>query len=77
MWSNSPTLRNAAFMIYVVAFFAVWTGWVIFLYPETLSFGDRTLSYTLVNVTVRLPVWVVPVLVDLRFIDHANPIAYL
>jgi membrane protease YdiL (CAAX protease family) len=48
-----------------------------FLYPRTLRLGDRTHSYAVVNVTVRLLVWVIPVLRYLRFIDHENPIAYL
>src|SRR5437016_191332 len=77
MRPNSPTRSNAAFMIYLVAFFAAWTGWVIFLYPRMLRLGDRTLSYAVVNLTVRLLAWVVPVLLYLRFIDHENPIAYL
>jgi membrane protease YdiL (CAAX protease family) len=77
MRPNLPTCRSAVFMIYLVAFFAVWTGWVIFLYPRMLRLGDRTLSYAVVNVTVRLLVWVVPVLLYLRFVDHENPIAYL
>ena len=77
MRPNSPTRRNAGFMIYLFAFFAVWTGWVIVLYPRMLRLGDRTLAYAVVNVTVRLLVWVAPVLLYLRFVDHENPIAYL
>src|SRR5262245_58642421 len=78
MRPNSPTCRSAVFfMIYLVAFFAAWTGWVILLYARMLRLGDRTLSYAVVNVTVRLLVWVVPVLLYLRFVDHENPIAYL
>jgi hypothetical protein len=44
MRSTSPTRRNAAFVIYLFAFFAVWTGWVILLCPRMLRLGDRTLS---------------------------------
>src|SRR5215217_1741010 len=77
MRPNSPTRGDAAFMIYLVGLLAVWTGWVIFLYPRMLRLGDRTLSYAVVNVTVRLLAWVVPVLLYLRFIDHEDPIAYL
>jgi membrane protease YdiL (CAAX protease family) len=77
MRPHSPTRRSAGFMIYLFAFFTVWTGWVIVLYPRMLRLGDRTLAYAVVNVTVRLLVWVAPVLLYLRFVDHENPIAYL
>jgi membrane protease YdiL (CAAX protease family) len=73
----SSTRRNVAFLIYLIAFFAAWSGWVIFLYPRMLRLGDRTLLYALANVAVRLLVWVIPVLLYLRFIDREEPFAYL
>jgi membrane protease YdiL (CAAX protease family) len=41
------------------------------------SLGDRTLLYALVNLSLRLLVWVLPVFVYLRHIDHQDPIEYL
>jgi hypothetical protein len=36
MRPNSPARRDAAFMIYLVVFFAVWTGRAIFLLHRSL-----------------------------------------
>src|SRR5881392_2721032 len=46
-------------------------------YPWMKSLGDGTLKYALVNVTIRLLVWVLPVFLYLKFIDQVNPIEYL
>jgi len=39
--------------------------------------GEGTLGYALVNVSLRLLVWVLPVFLYLRFVDHLSPIDYL
>ena len=41
------------------------------------SLGDTTLWYALVNIIFRLLVWVLPVFLYLRHIDHVDPIEYL
>jgi hypothetical protein len=41
------------------------------------ALGERTLTYALVNIGVRLLVWVLPVLLYLHFVDHVEPIEYL
>jgi len=52
-------------------------GYVFGIYPWMKSLGDRTLLYALVNLSLRLLVWVLPVLLYLRHIDHQDPIEYL
>ena len=41
------------------------------------SLGETTLRYALVNVTIRLLVWVLPVFLYLIYVDGLNPIEYL
>jgi uncharacterized protein len=69
--------RFTPFVIYLVVFYAVWVGYVIWIYPWMQSLGDATLRYALVNITFRLLVWVLPVFLYLRHIDHVNPVEYL
>jgi membrane protease YdiL (CAAX protease family) len=52
-------------------------GYVFGIYPWMKSLGDRTLLYALVNLSLRLLVWVLPVFLYLRHIDHQDPIEYL
>jgi hypothetical protein len=52
-------------------------GYVFWVYPWMKSLGDTTLRYALVNITFRLLVWVLPVFLYLRNIDHLDPIEYL
>jgi len=52
-------------------------GFVFGIYPWMKSLGERTLLYALVNVSIRLAVWVLPVFLYLRYIDGTNPIEYL
>lgn len=65
------------FLAYVVAFHAAWTAWVYWLYPHLRNLGEATLLYALVNVSVRLLVWVLPVWIYLRYIDDERPAEYL
>ena len=41
------------------------------------SLGETTLRYALVNIAIRLVVWVLPVFLYLRYIDHVDPFGYL
>lgn len=52
-------------------------GFVFWIYPRMVSLGETTLRYALVNITLRLLVWVLPVFLYLRYIDHLDPIEYL
>jgi uncharacterized protein len=65
------------FIVYLALFYGVWTGWVYLIYPPMQALGPSTLAYALVNLAIRVLVWVVPVFLYLRYIDHVNPIAYL
>jgi membrane protease YdiL (CAAX protease family) len=65
------------FIIYLVAFHAVWVGYVSWIYPWMVSLGNTTFLYALVNISFRLLVWVLPVFLYLRYIDHLDPIEYL
>ncbi len=67
----------AAFVAYVVAFHSVWILWPFVVYPRLQEVGDRTLTYAVINLAIRLAVWVAPVLLYLRWIDGVNPIEYL
>jgi len=62
---------------YLVAFFATWTAWVIWLYPRLLLLGNRTLIYAVANLSTRLLIWVVPVFLYIRHVDGRDPVAYL
>jgi uncharacterized protein len=67
----------APFLAYVVAFHAVWAAWPYFVYPRLTAVGERTLTYALLNLGIRLLVWVVPVLCYLRYVDRVEPLRYL
>lgn len=62
---------------YLLLFYVCWIGWVYLIYPPMQVLGTATLAYALTNITVRLLLWVIPVFLYLRYIDHVNPIAYL
>ncbi|GCE29775.1 hypothetical protein KDA_52590 [Dictyobacter alpinus] len=65
------------FIVYVLLFYGLWIGWVYFIYPSMQGLGSATLVYALANIGVRLLLWVLPVFLYLRYIDHVNPIVYL
>lgn len=67
----------APFLLYLLLFHSAWVFWVYRIYPWLVSLGEATLTYALVNVGLRLLIWVVPVLLYLRWIDRVDPFAYL
>ena len=70
--------RFFPFIIYLILFHAFWMGgYVFYIYPWMQSLGDMTLRYALVNIAIRLLVWVLPVFIYLRFIDRVDPLEYL
>ena len=70
--------RFAPFLVYLIVFHAFWMwGFVFCIYPRMQSLGKTTLLYALVNIPLRLLVWVLPVFLYLRHIDHVDPIEYL
>lgn len=68
---------DRAFLLYLVAFHVAWACWPYFLYPTVVAIGTTTLEYALINIAVRLAVWVVPVWLYLRFVDQVDPWDYL
>jgi len=70
--------RFGLFLIYVIAFHAFWMGaFVFYIYPWLRSLGEQTLRYALLNVSIRLLIWVVPVFLYLSLVDRLNPFDYL
>jgi membrane protease YdiL (CAAX protease family) len=69
--------RLAPFIAYVVVFHLAWAAWPFFVYPRLVAIGERTLTYALLNLSIRLLVWVVPVIVYLRLVDGVAPLTYL
>jgi len=67
----------APFLAYVIAFHLAWIAWPYFIYPRLLGVGERTLAYALLNLGLRLLVWVAPVILYLRQVDGVEPIEYL
>lgn len=66
------------FLAYVATFHLVWIAWPYVLYPRlTAAFGEKTLTYALLQLSIRLLVWVVPVWLYLRYVDRFEPLGYL
>jgi membrane protease YdiL (CAAX protease family) len=72
-----PYARLGPLIVYVIVFHLVWASWPYFIYPKLVSVGERTLTYALLNLSIRFLVWVAPVMVYLRFVDGVAPLAYL
>jgi len=67
------------FIGYLAFFYLAWTFvWVHGVYPwATKTIGDATLVYALINFAFRLLIWVLPVFLYLRYIDHVHIWDYL
>lgn len=74
---DGSTPRFGAFLIYVAVFHLAWVAWPLAVYPRLRHLGDTTLTYALLNLSCRLAVWVVPVLLYLRRVDGVDPLDYL
>jgi len=66
-----------SFVLYLVAFHAAWTVWVLLGYPRLQLLGEHTIRYMLINVVVRALVWVLPVFVYLSYVKGVAPTSYL
>jgi len=70
--------RLAPFLAYVAAFHLLWIVWPYVLYPRlTAALGEKTLAYALLQLSMRILLWVVPVLLYLRYVDRVEPLGYL
>lgn len=75
--TDRPRSAFAPFLAYVVTFHLVWIAWPYVVYPRLVAIGNATLAYALLNLSIRLMVWVVPVFVYLRYVDGVEPLGYL
>jgi uncharacterized protein len=70
--------RFAPFVLYLIAFHLFWMwGYVFGIYPWMRTLGESTVRYAATNLTLRFLIWIVPVFLYLRYVDHVNPIDYL
>lgn len=67
----------APFVAYVIAFHVAWIAWPFVIYPGLTALGQTTLTYAVINIGLRLVIWVAPVLLYLRFVDGVRPLDYL
>ena len=65
------------FVAYVIAFHLAWIAWPFFIYPRLTALGQTTLTYAVINLGLRLVIWVAPVLLYLRYVDGVRPLDYL
>ena len=65
------------FLTYVIAFHLAWIAWPYLVYPRLQALGPATLVYAVLNVGIRLLVWVAPVFLYLRYVDGVEPLDYL
>jgi hypothetical protein len=65
------------FLAYVVVFHLGWVAWPYVVYPRLVAIGEATLAYALLNLGLRLLIWVLPVLLYLRYVDGVEPFGYL
>jgi membrane protease YdiL (CAAX protease family) len=49
----------------------------LWIYPRMQELDDTSLIYALLNIALRMLIWVVPVFLYLRYIDRVNPLEYL
>ena len=69
--------RTDPFLVYVALFHLAWAAWPFFVYPRLTAMGEATFAYAVVHISLRLLVWVAPVVVYLRRLDRVDPIRYL
>ena len=73
------TLRKGqgSFLLYLLGFYATWTAWVLLGYPRLRLLGEHTFRYMLLNVLLRVLVWLLPVFLYLRYVKGVTPTRYL
>ena len=69
--------RFGPFLAYVVLFHLLWIAWPTLAYPRLQVVGPATFTYAVLNLTIRLVFWIVPVFLYLRLLDGTEPLAYL
>ena len=69
--------RTDPFLAYVAVFHLAWVAWPFVVYPRLVAIDEATLTYALLNISLRLLLWVAPVVVYLCQVDHVDPVEYL
>ena len=77
MYHGMPPRRFGTFLVYVFVFHILWIGWAYLIYPWLNTLGSATMQYALVNLSLRVLIWLVPVFMYLRWIDQVDPFTYL
>jgi hypothetical protein len=73
--ATRPAARTRSFYVYVAAFHLLGILWPYALYPRlTAALDDRSLSYAVVQLTIRVLFWTVPVWLCLRYVDGVEPV---
>lgn len=72
-----PRPPFAPVLAYVVLFHLAWIAWPFFVYPRLTAIGNGTLAYALLNISIRLLLWVTPVFLYLCRVDRVDPLEYL
>ena len=75
--AGSARPRLAPLLAYVCAFHLAWIAWPFVVYPRLVAIGEKTFAYAFANLSLRLLIWVAPVLLYLRFVDGVEPFDYL
>ena len=76
-FGGHPTSPASPFLVYVIVFHLAWIGWPFIIYPRLTAIGETTLLYAIVNIALRLLIWIVPVWLYIRLIDGVDPFHYL
>lgn len=78
MIDHDPSPQTScAISALLLLFHGAWVFWVYRIYPWLVSLGETTLIYALVNVSLRLLIWVLPVFLYLWWVDGVDPVTYL
>ncbi|HZM96562.1 MAG TPA: CPBP family intramembrane glutamic endopeptidase [Vicinamibacterales bacterium] len=77
MAGHTRATAFAPFVAYVVVFHLAWIAWPFVVYPRLTTLGDATLAYALLNISLRIQLWVAPVVLYLRQVDGIEPLEYL
>jgi membrane protease YdiL (CAAX protease family) len=75
-WSQRGSV--APFVGYLALFHLGWIVWPYVIYPKlTAALGQETLVYAVVQLGIRMVLWLAPVWFYLRYVDRVDPLEYL
>jgi len=74
---TDPKPPLAPVLAYLLVFHLAWSAWPFYVYPKLTTIGEATLAYALLNISLRLVLWVTPVFLYLWRVDRVEPLEYL